>query len=130
MLAYLDMSSVSKGRNDLIKPKYFKRVNNPGYAIRVRRLRKIQPANKAEDPYIATVPIALAQEQQLQRDEDAVNDQQTSVESTGRFKVHVLALSDHKVPTLYFYNAHIPSMFLDRLDSPSLHIPSKPFRIS
>ncbi|KAL6699461.1 hypothetical protein J3F84DRAFT_185399 [Trichoderma pleuroticola] len=32
-------------------------------------------------------------------------------------------------PCLYFYTARVPSSFLDRLDHPSLNIPSRPFRI-
>lgn len=124
------MPLVSDRRNESIKPTYFKRVNNPGYAIRQKRLRNIQPTKEAEDPYIAAVLIALAQEQQRQRAEAAAKNEGASIKSPKHLKVHVLALSELKVPSLYFYTARIPSTFLDRLDSPSLHIPSKPFHIS
>ncbi|UKZ61470.1 uncharacterized protein TrAtP1_002736 [Trichoderma atroviride] len=129
-LAFLDLPLVSERRDNSIKSTHFKRVNNPGYAIRQRRLRNIQPTNKAEDPYIAAVLIALAQEQRRQRADAAAKNQGPSIESPKHFKVHVLALSELKVASLYFYTARIPSTFLDRLDSPSLHIPSKPFRVS
>lgn len=121
---------VSDRRNESIKPTHFKRVNAPAYEIRQRRLRNIQPTNEAEDPYVAAVLIALAQEQQRQRAEAAEKNEGASRKSPNNFKVHALALSELRVPSLYFYTARIPSIFLDRLDNPSLHIPSKSFRFS
>lgn len=100
-------------------------MNNLGYAIRKRRLRRIQPINKALDPYIAAVLTAATSTSW------SCNEKRTGIDDVAEnFKVHVLALSEFKVATLYFYTARIPSKFLNRWDSPSRYIPSKPFRIA
>lgn len=46
-----------------------------------------------------------------------------------RVKVHLIALPGD-LQNLCFYNASIPSAFLDKLDQPSLYFPSEPVLVS
>ncbi|KAL7941401.1 hypothetical protein V8C42DRAFT_335051 [Trichoderma barbatum] len=134
-LAFLNLRSVGIRRDNSIRPRRFKVINPPACNIRRRKQESIRPVNEAEDPYIAAVLIALAQEQQHQqanvaaKQENPLDREYTPDMGPKHYKVFVLALSALETPCLYFYTAQIPSSFLDRLDKPSQNIPSRPFRI-
>ncbi|KAJ5716617.1 hypothetical protein N7493_008528 [Penicillium malachiteum] len=147
--------------------------NNPVDRIEWRKLVAIMPPNNLEDPYIASILIALAQEKrrQQQKQEQQGSEKQEdpatakseileqldadptlSVEESSTscplsssteqmnqntvdssaFKVQVLVLDGESSASgseLYFYNASIPSEFLDKLDKPLDFSPSLPIEI-
>ncbi|PWY71768.1 hypothetical protein BO94DRAFT_589836 [Aspergillus sclerotioniger CBS 115572] len=103
------------------------RANKPVQNIHQKRLRSLEPRNPAEDPYIISILIALAQAQRQQTD---------TPKSTSRsFQVTVLATVGILADGVYVYTATTPTEFLDRLDAPSqplssCPVPVKYFRIS
>ncbi|KAF5000395.1 hypothetical protein FDECE_11215 [Fusarium decemcellulare] len=152
-LAYLDLEAVGSRRDNSVKIPSCNRVNPPIASLRQKRQRRLRPTNEMEDPYIATVLIALAQQRRCQRDASATEHvtmpempatyalpersrstsrpfSEATKETLTHYKVHLLALPTIDTRNLYFYTAHIPSAFLDRLDRPSRYIPSSPVLIS
>ncbi|KAK4676067.1 hypothetical protein QC764_0084640 [Podospora pseudoanserina] len=109
-LAYLDLEAAQRRRDKSISLFRSRRLNSPVARAQHKRQRRLRPAKDIEDPYIAAVLIALAQEQSYQ-------DQSRP----DHYKVHLLAAKDDN---LYFYTALIPSHFLDRLDRPSQRYPT------
>ncbi|KAK0753878.1 hypothetical protein B0T18DRAFT_385850 [Schizothecium vesticola] len=122
--------------------------------LRMKRRCRFRPTNKAEDPYIAAMLIALAQGQRHTQGNTAADTvspsgstlsgsmlsgstpSSTSSEAAGTvteaaicFKVHLLAL-DTDTSSLYYYAARIPAAFLDRLNMPSRYFPGEPVLIS
>ncbi|KAF3069990.1 hypothetical protein CFAM422_006744 [Trichoderma lentiforme] len=134
-LAFLSLRDVSRQRDMSIRPWHVRR-SSPEYRILEKKRNSVGPANKVEDPYIAAVLIALAQKQQ--RRQHAVAETQADTpnredESDGESKAYegfLLAHTAMDKPCLYFYTARVPSSFLDRLDHPSINIPSRHFRIN
>ncbi|RSL97464.1 hypothetical protein CDV31_013016 [Fusarium ambrosium] len=152
-LAYLDLEAVGSRRDESVKTPSRNKVNPPITSLRQKRQRRLRPPNEMEDPYIAAVLIALAQQRRRQRDAGAMEDVTVpeiparhafpgTSRSTSRpfseatkeiltdFKIHLLALPAMDTRNLYFYTARIPSAFLERFDSPSRYIPSSPVLIS
>lgn len=60
MLAYLDFGIVRNRRRESIKS---------SMNIKIRILRRLEPANEVEDPYIAAVLIAVAQQRRRHLDD-------------------------------------------------------------
>ncbi|KAL4781337.1 hypothetical protein BJX76DRAFT_360032 [Aspergillus varians] len=109
-----------------------KPTNAPVLRIRRKKWASIQPENCVEDPYIATILIALAQEkqrrqqqqQQQQKWPEEQSKKKTPVDQLNRSspassKVYVLAIPRVAPKYLYIYTACIPPEFLDRCDRPS-----------
>ncbi|OGE47672.1 hypothetical protein PENARI_c039G09415 [Penicillium arizonense] len=70
-LAYITFDKIQTLRKKHVYTPPYKRVNEivnaPGLRIRQKRLDSLEPQNPAEDPYIVTILIALAQEQRRRR---------------------------------------------------------------
>ncbi|KAK5651149.1 hypothetical protein OQA88_13243 [Cercophora sp. LCS_1] len=128
VMAYLDLEFVRSRRNASIKVSGSNRPNPPIARLRRKIQRRLNPIREAEDPYIVAVLVALAQA--VARDSSVLAASQGEEVAPGATtKVYLLARpSDH--PGLYFYKAHFPRAFLDRLDMPSHHFPSNAVRIS
>ncbi|KAK3372089.1 hypothetical protein B0H63DRAFT_453461 [Podospora didyma] len=89
-------------------------------SFREKLMRPVQPESELEDPFLAAVMIALAQQLHMRR------------RPARAFKVHILTLADspQEEPTLFFYQSVISKELLERLDRPSLYIPARPITIS
>ncbi|KAK4071980.1 hypothetical protein Trihar35433_4044 [Trichoderma harzianum] len=133
-LAFLSLRDVSRRRDMSIRPWHVRR-NSPEYRISEKKRNDVGPANEVEDLYIAAVLIALAQNQQRRQhaaagtQTDTLNRKDASDGESKGYKVFLHAHTAMYKPCLYFYTARVPSSFLDRLDHPSVNIPSRPFRI-
>ncbi|KAK4202194.1 hypothetical protein QBC40DRAFT_46356 [Triangularia verruculosa] len=117
-LAYLDLEATQLRRDNSVPFIRSRRPNPPAVRLQRKRRRRLRPAKDIEDPYIAAVLIALAQEQYY-RDQAAPTGPDP--------KVHLLAA---KGDNLYFYTALIPSHFLDRFDQPTQRYPISPIPIT
>ncbi|KAI1367161.1 hypothetical protein F5Y08DRAFT_337039 [Xylaria arbuscula] len=120
-IVYLDLDSIKRHRDQSIEALKRKgRVDRPGYRIKQKRRRQLQPSNEAEDPYIAAVLIALAQGQNMPV--NPIGTEPGQAVSPGQsalgFQVHVFALASD-AQTLHFYTTSIPPAWLQRLDEPS-----------
>jgi hypothetical protein len=140
-LAFLDLEDVSQRRNRIIGLSRPKRAfDDPVRRIKLTQRRRIEPLCEAEDPYIVSVLIALAQGLQRQRppQKESANGHDERLEepvaatkpdpdntvlppqilTDTNFEVRLIALSkDSRI--LYFYKASIPSVSLDALNEPS-----------
>ncbi|KAG6011087.1 hypothetical protein E4U43_008510 [Claviceps pusilla] len=79
-----------------------------------RQAQSILPSEMGEDPYIAGILVALAQEQRRRR-VALVGDTE---HSPGQM-VHAIGVKQRVPGKLYIYTALIPDVFLDKLESPS-----------
>ncbi|KAH7019543.1 hypothetical protein EDB80DRAFT_204490 [Ilyonectria destructans] len=151
-LAYLDLETHAERREDhIIPPVVYKgrssgsrlRNNSPVIRLGKKKLCRVRPTIEVEDPYILAALISLAQKQRECRrgkgmkTPERVETSPSNLEPATResrepatcYKVHLIALPDG-TRNLCFYNASIPSAFLDKLDQPSLYFPSEPVLVS
>lgn len=82
-VAYIDLGTLRSLREKTLGVFYRARRNSPVARLRQRQLKKLLPANEAQDPYIAAVLIALAQEQQRMEESSTATD--TTSKDAGRF---------------------------------------------
>lgn len=68
-LAYLDLEATQLRRDNSIPFIKYRRPNPPAVRLQRKRRQCLQPANNIEDPYIAAVLIALAQNQYYYRNQ-------------------------------------------------------------
>jgi len=66
-LACLNLKNLESRRNASIKLSTHHWNNPPVTRLRQKKQRRLRPTNEVEDPYIAAVMIALAQERQRQQ---------------------------------------------------------------
>ncbi|KAK5656684.1 hypothetical protein OQA88_4230 [Cercophora sp. LCS_1] len=145
-LACLNLKDLELRRNASIKLSTHHSNNPPVTRLRQKKQQRLRPANKVEDPYIAALLIALAQQRQRQRQQNTLIG--TVEEATGLetldssdpreikpneavtcVKVHLLALHIADTQSLYFYTARISTAFLDRFNHPRQNVPSDQLRI-
>ncbi|KAI1765860.1 hypothetical protein GGR53DRAFT_247066 [Hypoxylon sp. FL1150] len=136
-LVYLDLECcVASKRDRSIGLSMSGNLDGPVWRMKQTQQRQLQPPNEAEDPYVVSVLIALAQILQYKpRPQNrSVNDPDECLESAPTkldpttlprqaatdFKVQVLALA-RDAASLYLYTARIPSVSLDMLNEPSNH---------
>ncbi|KAJ6186885.1 hypothetical protein N7519_001793 [Penicillium mononematosum] len=156
-LAYITFDSIQSLRKKHVYTPPYRMVNVPGLRLRQKKLDSLTPQNPVEDPYIAAILIALAQEQRrrLQQegsqgeggniitknqtshmDADTTSTARSSSPSTEQMALNtansfkVLALSGVAADALYVYTANIPSGFLDKFDEPLHYSPSCPVAIT
>ncbi|KAH7308979.1 hypothetical protein B0I35DRAFT_441127 [Stachybotrys elegans] len=138
-MAYLDYNSVAHWRYSSVKMSSSKRGGWPVICLEHRKRDRIKPPHFSQDPYIAAVLIALAQERRrsMESSEHASCLARTSqpaepvtplpdlvgTEPEGshcpkarQARVSVLATIEK---CMYIYTADMPFAFLDRLDMPS-----------
>lgn len=65
-LAYIHLNTINALREKHVSTRLVRRPNWPVQAVQAKKLDSLRPLNKAEDPYIAAILIALAQEQRSQ----------------------------------------------------------------
>ncbi|CAG8882578.1 unnamed protein product [Penicillium egyptiacum] len=68
-LAYITFDKIQSLRRKHVYTPSYKIVNTPVLRVRQKRLDSLVPQNLAEDPYIVTILIALAQEQRRRQQE-------------------------------------------------------------
>ncbi|KAK3694151.1 hypothetical protein B0T22DRAFT_506369 [Podospora appendiculata] len=114
-LVYLDLSEIARYRE--IK------VAGPGHVWAT-----ILPKTRLEDPYIAAVLIAIAQEQRLHgkgenkksKKQDEIYPTDATTEATSASILSMMLITRPKdAKWLYIYTSKVPSAFLERLDHPS-----------
>ncbi|KAK0724060.1 hypothetical protein B0H67DRAFT_99207 [Lasiosphaeris hirsuta] len=139
ILAYLNFNAIGKHRKETIGYPGNKRCTNPICdRIYQAKLCQYTPENKAEDPYIAAVLIALAQQKRIHEVTEAKNHDgkwAAILDIVEReYTVHVLAVqpdvpddsgANRQLPEgVYLYTATIPGNFLSRLNAPNHLFPS------
>ena len=155
-LAFLDLEAVGSRRDMSVRISSCNRVNLPVDNLRWKHQQRLRPTKEIEDPYIAAVLIALAQQRRCTQSAGAKangaipevhveyisptgpppipprlpGDIEIGQQAVTDAKVHVLALPATDERSLYFYTALIPSAFLNRLDRPSQWFSSSPVLIS
>ncbi|GAB1313423.1 hypothetical protein MFIFM68171_03633 [Madurella fahalii] len=125
-----------------VKKRHLDKVgeDSPLGVLARKRLLALEPTNKAEDPYIMAVLIAMAQEQhceRLLRSRPASRrvpgeetDNGTLPEKEDSFQPRLLALSGGASTVLYYYTACIPVSFLDKFNYPSRFSPAHPIQVT
>ncbi|PYI01212.1 hypothetical protein BO78DRAFT_436287 [Aspergillus sclerotiicarbonarius CBS 121057] len=143
-LAYITFDTIQTLRKKKVSRPPCGGANRPVWNIHQKRLRSLEPRNPAEDPYIVSILIALAQAQRQHTETKGraarsfqVSQDRLSWGEAGLThfpKVTVLATASI-AECLYVYTATIPAEFLDRLDTPAqplrvVPVPVKYCRIS
>jgi len=99
------------------------RVNPPVSRRTQKQLRRITPDNCYEDPYIAALLIALAQEQRLcEKGSDDNNEIPYSAASAAPLQM-LLASGPYNGKWLHIYTSKVSPEFLAMFDRPSLPPP-------
>ncbi|KAK4233944.1 hypothetical protein C8A03DRAFT_38310 [Achaetomium macrosporum] len=144
-LAYVNYEAVEVLRSKRFAPWPGSRDSAAAAKVRDIMLRAVQPPNKAEDPYIAAILIAMAQEQQIlgrvaasegapssptQSTASEDTDSETSSQEDPSFEVRVLVAPNTAPQFLSVYSASVPSSFLAKLEWPSRFSPSPPLQIA
>ncbi|GAO18441.1 hypothetical protein UVI_02042450 [Ustilaginoidea virens] len=113
-LAFIHLRKIEKIRDKHLGLKHARSLdklfakNKPVATRTFKKLQRLQPAVETEDPYIAGILIALAQEQRQARGRA----------SAERVRAIALPYLKHFSTKAYFYTACIPKAFLDRLERP------------
>ncbi|KAK1749640.1 hypothetical protein QBC47DRAFT_354760 [Echria macrotheca] len=136
VLAYLHLSTVKERRNPSIRPRRHARVqtNIPTTRLKHKAESSPRPTGELEDPYIAAVLIALAQQRRSNqhtttlsgRNQNPERPTSPSGSASGAgdyLKVYVLVLPENNLQGLYFYSARVFTTFLDRFEQPSRELP-------
>lgn len=91
-------------------------ANNQPVGLRAKKkLDRLRPAVDAEETYIIGMMLAMAQKQ---RQEHRRLERGAHSHSQEGERVCVIALPEAMAPVAYFYKAHIPVAFLNRLEYP------------
>ncbi|KAG5982537.1 hypothetical protein E4U55_001757 [Claviceps digitariae] len=113
-VAYVNFITTYYQRERYVARRSITRKNNRGLRGGGPRQRSITPQVAWEDPYIAGILVALAQEQRRRR-VPVVEDIE---EGTGQ-RVHAICTKGSGGCRLFVYTALIPDRFLDKLERPS-----------
>lgn len=144
VIAYLEMDTIHwRRRSYVFGPRKGARSSSPVIRIHTKQLQRMQPFRNYEDPYIAAVLLALAQEQRLlardqhdtatlegggglgNTDYDASAYKVRTQYRTYRHGNHKLTFQVHALLTrgvgpseVFIYTAQIPRWLLDMFDNP------------
>lgn len=144
-IAFVTFDTIKSLRESYIRPK--KTTNIPILNKTRSKLRLLEPRDRAEDPYLVAVLIALAQTQRRQQQPSQLVNTTTNnawsridrqTDSNGgkmpsevqSFKVKVLAIPGTRAKHFYVYTATIPTEFLDKFEEPLRYTPSSPISVS
>ncbi|KAJ0420961.1 hypothetical protein BJY00DRAFT_312629 [Aspergillus carlsbadensis] len=125
-VAFITFDTIKSLRESFIRPR--KTTSIPILNKTRSRLRLLEPRDRAEDPYLVGVLIALAQAQRRQQQQQPSGE--VNLNDVQSFKVKVLAIPGTRAKYLYVYTATIPTDFLDKFDEPSRSSPSSPVSVS
>ncbi|KAK3377676.1 hypothetical protein B0H63DRAFT_222140 [Podospora didyma] len=126
-LAYLDLSEIAHHRKTKLAgpapPLGARcRFNTPSFRRVQKQLRLLTPEDPREDPYIAALLIALAQEQRLYSEGDGNDNNEknfTDATSAATPSQMLLVTRPGGIKWLYIYTSKVSLDFLDGLDRPS-----------
>ena len=130
-LAYLDLSEIAQHRRTKLAGPAppmgaRRRPNAPGFRRVQKQLRRLAPKDRREDPYLAALLIALAQEQRLHYSErrkggeDDGNDTKLPRDAPSVAPCPMLLVTrPSDTRWLPIYTSNVSPEFLDRFDRPS-----------
>lgn len=98
-------------------------VNGPVAGLRKIKLKRIEPELDIEDAYIASLLIAMAQEQR--RRKGKIGNLEELAE-----EVHAVAFPFIRARVAYFYKAVVPYAFLEQLEKPHEAVACEGFTVS
>lgn len=129
--AHIHYETLQRHRRRHVNSSRKRRFNLPIEQLERAKLRRLQPLQEEEDPYIIAILIAMAQEQQCLSSPAPICDPSSHGQHRVQtfFKVNLIASQDTDSPCLWIYKASIPSTFLDRLDEPSRFFPDSDFMV-
>ncbi|KAK2593599.1 hypothetical protein QQS21_008687 [Conoideocrella luteorostrata] len=120
-VAYVNFETVSRQRDQYV----FGAQNVEGRANVVilargkKKLQAMEPATAWEDPYIAGILVALAQEQREQQRHAGRRADGADADVDGSQTVYAIGVPGGTAVELYLYAAVIPAEFLDKFEMPS-----------
>lgn len=126
-LAYINFGTIASRRDQHVWKRYTDKgpfTNVPLATVLSIKHKRIEPAAEQEDPYIVSILIAMAQKQRQQ------SDCGTRRGTDQGEKVCAVGFPTIWARTAYFYEACIPSGFLDRFEEPSEPIKCGGFTVS
>ncbi|KAK1749611.1 hypothetical protein QBC47DRAFT_418833 [Echria macrotheca] len=133
-LVYLDLSDMERCRRSKLlgappPPGIPRRRNLPLTRRSEKQLRRIRPGKRYEDPYIAALLIALAQDQRHcekgsdDYDDDDDNDGNPSGAANAA-PLQMLLANGYDADWLYIYTTKVSTELLDMLNRPSYPLPA------
>ncbi|KAI1357783.1 hypothetical protein F5Y08DRAFT_351634 [Xylaria arbuscula] len=142
-LVFLDLARLKRHRDNYIGLSMVNDISGPVWHIKQKKQRRLQPANEAEDPYVVTALIALAQgvyymdqrrKQTMDSSSEHLEPVSTSLDPSAipvpaaDYNVRLLAFSEDG-ETLYFYTASIPLTSIRMFDNPSHYYDNNGVRV-
>ena len=116
LLAYMHFHNISALRKEEAWAKLRGLVNTPVATKCSRKEQSTRPERECEDPYIASILISLAQEQQARGDD----------KGKAGWRVHLLGIPETEAWEVYFYTATIPRALLEGLKKPMMPLTLEP----